>query len=88
MSVEISDISQFFEFEWDNWVYLWVNTFNFTGYSMVLGIYFFPSIDVGPALVDKMLKYNVQVVHRSTYHASTQKNIESEMDQSLCEKGD
>ena len=66
MSGETSDISQFCEFEWYEWVKFRDSAVQFPEDSLVLGRYLGPSIDVGPALTAKILKQNGEVVHRST----------------------
>ena len=47
----------------------------FPGDKLVLGRYFGPSIDVGRALTDKILRKNGQQVHSSTYMALTPEEL-------------
>ena len=60
------DISQFWEFEWFEWVMFQEKM------ALYLGRYLVPSIDVGPAMTAKIIKKNGQVLHRSTYQKLTQ----------------
>ena len=63
MSGETSDISQFCELEWYEWVKFRDTAMQFPEDDLVLGRYLGPSIDVGPALTAKILKSNGEVVH-------------------------
>eukprot|EP00804_Cyclotella_cryptica_P003089 CCRYP_006074-RA/>CCRYP_006074-RA protein AED:0.29 eAED:0.04 QI:0/0/0/0.75/0.33/0.5/4/0/1079 len=81
MSGETSDISQFCEFEWYEWVKFRDSAVQFPEDSLVLGRYLGPSIDVGPALTAKILKQNGEVVHRSTYRGLTPEEIVNPVDQ-------
>ena len=83
MSGETSDISQFCELEWYQWVYFRDTQVSFPDDKLVLGRYLGPSIDVGPALTAKILKSNGEVVHRSTYRALNQEEIESAEEQAV-----
>ena len=69
MSGETSDISQFFELEWYEWIMFRESEVSFPEYNMVLGRYLGPSIDIGPDMTVKILKSNGEVVHWSTYQA-------------------
>ena len=88
MSGETSDISQFCEFEWYEWVYFRDQTVSYPEDKLVLGRYLGPSIDVGPVLTAKILKDNGQIVHRSTYHGLTPEEIESPFEQAERKKFD
>ena len=67
VSGETSDISQFCELEWYEWVYFRDTSVQFPEDKAVLGRYLGPSIDIGPAMTAKILKANGEVVYRSTY---------------------
>ncbi len=71
MSGEMSDISQFCEFAFYDWIMFRDQPVAFPDDNPVLGCYFGPAIDVGPALTDKILKANGEVLYRSTYRALT-----------------
>eukprot|EP00804_Cyclotella_cryptica_P016777 CCRYP_002064-RA/>CCRYP_002064-RA protein AED:0.32 eAED:0.33 QI:0/0/0/1/1/1/2/0/448 len=81
MSGETSDISQFCEFEWYEWVKFRDSAVQFPEDSLVLGRYLCPSSDVGPALTAKTVKQNGEIVHRSTYHGLTPEEIVNPVDQ-------
>ena len=81
MSGETSDISQFCEFEWYEWVYFRDTVVSFPEDKLVLGRYLGPSIDVGPALTAKILKQNGEIVHRSTYRGLTPEELASPTEQ-------
>eukprot|EP00804_Cyclotella_cryptica_P017277 CCRYP_016828-RA/>CCRYP_016828-RA protein AED:0.02 eAED:0.02 QI:0/0/0/1/0/0.5/2/0/461 len=81
MSGETSDLSQFCEFEWYEWVKFRDSAVRSPEDSLVLGRYLGPSIDVGPALTGKILKQNGEVVHRSTYRGLTPEEIVNPVDQ-------
>ena len=67
MSGETSDISQFCEFAFYDWIMFRDQPVAFPDDNLVLGHYLGPAIDVGPALTAKILKANGEVVYRSTY---------------------
>jgi hypothetical protein len=71
MSGETSDISQFCEFAFYDWIMFRDQPVAFPDDNPVLGRYLGPAIDVGPALTAKILKANGEVVYRLTYHALT-----------------
>ena len=58
MSVETSDITNFCEFGWYQWVYFRDTSVTSPGDKSVLGRYCGPSIDVGPELTTKILRNN------------------------------
>ena len=72
MSGETSNTSQFCDFEWFEWVMfqdemaLYLDDYFKLARCLVL------SIDFGPAMTAKIIKYNDQVLHRSMYQALTQ----------------
>jgi hypothetical protein len=71
MSGETSDISQFCEFAFYDWIMFRDQPVAFPDDNPMLGRYLGPAIDVGPALTAKILKANGEVVYRSTYRALT-----------------
>lgn len=71
ISGETSNITQFCDFAWYEWIYFRDTGESFPNDKEVLGRYLLPSIDVGPALTAKILKSNGQTVHRSTYRHLT-----------------
>ena len=81
MSGETSDISQYCELEWYEWVKSRDTSMQFPEDKLVLGRYLGPSIDAGPALTAKILKENGKVVHRSAYRGLTPENIVSPIEQ-------
>ena len=68
---ETSNISQFCEFAFYDWIMFRDQPVAFPDDNPVLGRYLGPAIDVGPALTAKILKANGEVVYRSTYCALT-----------------
>ena len=60
----------------------------FPGYKLVLGRYFGPSIDVGPALTAKILRNNGQQVHRSTYGSLTPDELVNPDEIKACDEVD
>ena len=71
MSGETSDITTFCEFVWYHWVYFRDTCVTFPGDKLVLGRYCGPSIYVGNAITENILRKNRQQVHRSTYRPLT-----------------
>jgi len=69
MSGETSDISQFCEFAFYDWIMFRDQPVAFPDDNPVLGRYLGPAINVGPTLTAKILKANGEVVYRSTYRA-------------------
>ena len=67
MSGENSDINQFCELEWFQWVMFRDETAPFPDDALKSGSYVGPSIDVCLAMTTKILTKNGQVLHRSTY---------------------
>ena len=72
ISGETSDISQFCEFAFYDWIMFRDQPVAFPDDNPVLGHYLGIAINVGPALTAKILKANGEVIYRSTYHALTQ----------------
>ncbi len=68
---EMSDISQFCEFAFYDWIMFRDQPVAFPDNNPVLGRYLGPAINVGPALTTKILKANGEVVYQSTYCART-----------------
>ena len=67
MSGETSDISQFVELEFYQWVMFRDDPIQFTGDNPVLGRYLGPALYAGTEMIAKIMKENGGVVHRSTY---------------------
>jgi hypothetical protein len=66
---ETSDISQFCEFAFYDWIMFCDQPVAFPDNNPVLGRYLGPAIDVGLALTPKILKANGEVVYQSTHRA-------------------
>ena len=71
MSGKTSDISQFCEFAFYDWIMFRDQPVAFPDDNPVLGRYLGPAIDIDPTLTAKILKANGEVVYRSTYCAIT-----------------
>ncbi len=71
MSGETTDISQFCELAWYNWVMYCPGTIDYPNEPLRLGKYLGTAIDVGPAMTAKILQHNGKVVYRSTYRPLT-----------------
>ena len=67
MSGETSNISQFCEFAFYDWIMFRDQPVAFPDDNPVLGHYLGPAINVGPTLITKILKANGEVIYRSTY---------------------
>ena len=78
MSGETSNISQFCELKWFEWVMFQDKTVPYPNDHFRLGRYLSLIIDIGPALMAEIIKENGQVIHRSTYQAQTQDEWEWE----------
>ena len=66
MTGSTADISHICEFAWYDWVMFRDNIPTFPDDRLVLGRYLGPAINIGSALTAKILKFNGQVVYRST----------------------
>ena len=66
MSLVFYGISQFCEFEWFEWVMFWVKTAPYPNDHFKLGRYHGLIIDIGPALMAKIIKENGQVFLTNT----------------------
>jgi hypothetical protein len=64
--VETANISPFHGFVFWDWVKFWDRCVAFPGNPLVLGKYLGPSIDVGPAMMQCVMKANGKVEDRST----------------------
>ena len=84
MSIKMSDNSQFCEFEWFKWVMLQDKTGAYPNDHFRLGRYLGRSIDIGPALIAKIIKQNGQVLYRSMYRALTQDEWRKEECKNKC----
>ena len=71
-SWETSDISQFCEFEWFEWVLFQDEMAPNLDDHFKLGGCLDSNIDIDPALIAKIIKENGQVLYRFTYQALTQ----------------
>ena len=60
---ETSDIDQFSDLGWYEWIYFIDNTVQFTDENIVLRIYLVPIIDIGPVLTAIILKKRVSVTY-------------------------
>ena len=69
ISGEKYDITTFCKFCWYQWVYFRDTSVTFPGDKLVLGRYSGTSIDVEPALTDRILRNNEQQAQSSTYRA-------------------
>ena len=94
VSGQTSDISQFCEVAWYDWVKFFDTSVSYPNDKEVLGRYLGPSIDIGPAMCAKLLKANGQIVYRSTYRGLTademasedEMRLRNEFDKSVLEK--
>ena len=78
ISGKTSNISQFFEFVWFEWVMFQDKTAAYPNDHFRLGRYLGLSMNVGPVLKAKIIKKNCPVLHRSTYWELTQDEWEQE----------
>ena len=85
MSGETSDISQFCELEWYEWIIFRDSAVSFPEDKMVLGRYLVLSIDIGPAVTVNIIKSNGEVVHWSTCQALLSEELESTEQQTVRE---
>ena len=67
MSGKTSDISQFCELEWFEWVRFQHETAPFPDDVLTLGCYLEMSINISSAMTAMIITENRQVLHRSTY---------------------
>ena len=88
ISGETSDITTFCEFGWYQWVYFRNKYVTFHGDKMVIERYCEPSIGVGTALTDKILRKNGQQVHRYTYRALTPDELMNPDEIKACDEFD
>ena len=66
-----SDISQYAELMWYDFVYFKDNDVGYPEDDKVVGRYPGPGFDVGPAMCGKFVKANGEVVYQSTYRRLT-----------------
>eukprot|EP00804_Cyclotella_cryptica_P017310 CCRYP_020331-RA/>CCRYP_020331-RA protein AED:0.23 eAED:0.25 QI:0/-1/0/1/-1/1/1/0/484 len=71
VSGETADISPFCEFGFWDWVKFRDQGVAFPGDALVLGKYLGPSIDVGPAMTQRIMKANGEIEDRSTVRSLT-----------------
>ena len=86
MSGETSDISQFCELEWYEWIKFRYIEVHFPEDTLVLGRYLGPRIDIVPDLTAKIIKENGKFVHQSTYHGLTPEEISIPVEQASRKK--
>ena len=67
MSGGTSDISECFEHRFYDWVMFRDNPIQYPDKNPVLGRYLVLAIDIGPEMMAKIMKANIEVVHHSTY---------------------
>ena len=72
-----ADISQICEYEWYEWVMFRGSPHQYPTDTMILGRYLGPSIDVGSAMIAKILKGNGEVMCQSTLHGLTPAKMEN-----------
>ena len=75
LSGETSDISQFCELSFYEWVMFRDEPVRYPDDNPVLGRFLGIAIDVGPAMTAKILKSNGEVLHRSTYRGLTDAEV-------------
>ena len=63
-----SDISQFYEYGFYDWVMFRDEPIQYPDKNPALGRYLGPEIDVDTEITAKIMKVNVEVVHGSKYH--------------------
>ncbi|KAL7476013.1 LOW QUALITY PROTEIN: hypothetical protein ACHAW6_001903 [Cyclotella cf. meneghiniana] len=86
---ETADISPFCEFGFWDWVKLWDKGVAFLDNQMVLSKYLSPSIDVGPAMTQHIMKANGEYEDRSTLRQLMLMSIYThELTRVLCQKHD
>jgi hypothetical protein len=76
MSGETADISEFAEHAFYDWVKFKGTTVAFPGSKLVLGRYLGPSTNIRPAMTAKILRKTGHVVHRSTFCALTDDELQ------------
>ena len=89
-----SDISQFYEHGFYDWVMFRDESIPYPDKNLVLDTYLGPEINVGPSMTAKIIRSNGEVVHQSTYHGlkedynSNQSHIllSNEFDNSIRDK--
>ncbi|KAL7474926.1 hypothetical protein ACHAW6_000869 [Cyclotella cf. meneghiniana] len=72
---ETADISPFYEFVCWDWVKFREDGVAFPDDQMVLGKYLSPSIDVGPAMMQRVMKANGEYEDQSTLHQLTPMHV-------------
>ena len=71
MSVKTSNVHQFCELEWFQWITLWDETAPFPDDLLKLGHYLGPNLYIHPAMTTKILTEYGQVFHVSMYRSFT-----------------
>ena len=77
MSGKTSDISQFSELAFYQWVMFRDDPIQFPDENPVLGRYLGPALNVGMEMTSKITKDNGEVVHSSTYDALTESEAQN-----------
>ena len=67
LSGKTADISPFIEHEWYNFVKWFDHGSSFPEPKEVHGRWLGPSMDIGPAICSKIIKFNVQIINLSSY---------------------
>jgi hypothetical protein len=73
VSGETADISPFCRFGFWDWVKFWEKGVPFPGGTLILDKYLGPSIDMGPAMTQCIMKANGEIKDRSTVCSLTPK---------------
>ena len=81
---KMSNIIQVCEFEWFKWVMFWDETGAYPNNQFRFGKYLGLSIDIGTALMVKIITEIDHVLHRSAYQALTQEEWEYEECKNEC----
>ena len=71
VSGQTTDISPFVELPFYAWVKFWDNLAQYPEHKEQLGCRLGPAINIGPAMMAKILKSNGQVLYMSMYHGLT-----------------
>ena len=78
-----SDIRQFFEYEFYDWILFRDKPIQYPDENQVLGRYFGPAIDVGLEMMANTMKVKGKVIHCSTYHGLKDEDKSSQVHMSL-----
>ena len=78
MPGQTADISAICQFEWFQWVMYFEPTESYLNDKWTIGRYLGPTVDVGSAMTQKILKSNGEFVSRNTVRARTEEEEHSE----------